>query len=416
MIILPNEKNLIDQNFIEYFLLVDHGIPMLRISLSDINSKAKLEDNFLFINDYEISVAYFRSGYNPEHYPTELEWNARRIIEKSQAISCPSVAYQLSGTKKVQQMLSSRETLSKFIKDESKKEALMEIFMTMYPANESAVKEALCNPSKFVMKPQREGGGNNFYDENLVKILKNATEEQKKEYILMEKINSKPRAGHVVRNGQLSSSRLVSELGIFGSIFVNEKGDVLYNKAFGHLLRSKCYSENDGGIAAGVAIRVQNPTSSGIPREHEDTLCYARCQSESNDKGKRLNGRVNSHTNMKAPMVQVRRAYIYAIACVPIPYGYPWVEKSCCLGGTSTLASHQTTGFTESLSEDRLNLHQYGPKSVTKASRTDANSSPVLRPSEVIEEQYKSLDVVKLNGKPKCPDEEPMEYIELTKP
>lgn len=52
-----------------------------------------------------ISVVYFRSGYTPNDYPTESEWKGRELIEQSCAAKCPSVAYQLTGSKKVQQEL-----------------------------------------------------------------------------------------------------------------------------------------------------------------------------------------------------------------------------------------------------------------------------------------------------------------------
>jgi glutathione synthase len=55
----------------------------------------------LYLDGFEISVAYFRSGYAPADYPTEAEWRARRLIEHSFAVKCPCVGYHLAGTKKV---------------------------------------------------------------------------------------------------------------------------------------------------------------------------------------------------------------------------------------------------------------------------------------------------------------------------
>lgn len=60
---------------------------------------------FNFRNDTVITVVYFRAGYEPGHYPSEKEWDARYLIEKSGAIKCPSIHYHLAGTKKVQQAL-----------------------------------------------------------------------------------------------------------------------------------------------------------------------------------------------------------------------------------------------------------------------------------------------------------------------
>jgi glutathione synthase len=44
-----------------------------------------------------VSVTYFRAGYAPTDYPTEVEWNARKMIEKSAATKCPTISYQLAG-------------------------------------------------------------------------------------------------------------------------------------------------------------------------------------------------------------------------------------------------------------------------------------------------------------------------------
>jgi glutathione synthase len=52
-----------------------------------------------------VAVAYFRAGYTPTDYPSETEWQARLLLERCNAIKCPSVAYQLAGTKKLQQVI-----------------------------------------------------------------------------------------------------------------------------------------------------------------------------------------------------------------------------------------------------------------------------------------------------------------------
>lgn len=56
---------------------------------------------FFFRNGLEVAVVYFRSGYAPEQYPTDKEWNVRLTIERSKALKCPSIHYHLAGTKKV---------------------------------------------------------------------------------------------------------------------------------------------------------------------------------------------------------------------------------------------------------------------------------------------------------------------------
>lgn len=46
-----------------------------------------------------VAVAYFRAGYTPDHYPTEVQWEGRRKLEHSAAIKCPDIFYHLTGAK-----------------------------------------------------------------------------------------------------------------------------------------------------------------------------------------------------------------------------------------------------------------------------------------------------------------------------
>ena len=66
----------------------------------------------------QVSVAYFRAGYTPGDYPSEAEWGARLLIERSFAIKCPSIGQHLAGTKKVQQVLAAPAMLARFVNPE----------------------------------------------------------------------------------------------------------------------------------------------------------------------------------------------------------------------------------------------------------------------------------------------------------
>ena len=63
-------------------------------------------------------MVYFRAGYTPNDFPSEAEWDARTLIERSMAVKCPSVAQHLAGTKKVQQVLANPKQLARFVSDE----------------------------------------------------------------------------------------------------------------------------------------------------------------------------------------------------------------------------------------------------------------------------------------------------------
>lgn len=124
-----------------------------------------------------MSVVYFRSGYEPGQYPTQNEWDARLMMEQSLAIKCPSIQYHLAGTKKVQQALSKPGALSQFLENEGEIEAVEAIFTGLYSLDfneegDKAVEMALANPDRYVLKPQREGGGNNIYGSEIPAALK----------------------------------------------------------------------------------------------------------------------------------------------------------------------------------------------------------------------------------------------------
>merc|ERR1711871_1492798 len=110
-----------------------------------------------------------------------------------------------------------------------------------------AIEAALRRPGDFVLKPQREGGGNNLYDEAVRVGILSMSDEELAAYIMMEIIQAPPTEADVLRNGQLVHTKILSELGIYG-IFVRHGAKVTTNRACGHLLRSKTATSRETGI------------------------------------------------------------------------------------------------------------------------------------------------------------------------
>ncbi|KAL5995822.1 Glutathione synthetase [Asimina triloba] len=169
------------------------------------------------IGKYTIAVVYFRAGYSPNDYPSESEWNARLVIEKSCAIKCPSISYHLVGTKKIQQELAKPNVL-----------------------------ESENNLSS----------GNNIYGndvrETLVHLQKDGNEGLAA-YILMQRIFPTASIAYLVRDGICHQGNAISELGIYGA-YLRNKEKVIVNEQSGYLLRTKVSSSNEGGVAAGFAV------------------------------------------------------------------------------------------------------------------------------------------------------------------
>ncbi|GAB0086212.1 Glutathione synthetase [Sergentomyia squamirostris] len=252
--------NICDQRFHEFQIReTNPAIRVIRKSLSEIHREAKLgPEKELLVGDIEVSVIYFRAGYEPGHYPTQNEWDARLLMEKSLAIKCPSIHYHLAGTKKVQQALAKPGILKRFLDNDEKIEAVKEIFTGLYSLDaneegEEAVARALKNPEKYVLKPQREGGGNNIYGQDIPSALKKMNPTERSAWILMERIFPPVSKGYIIRPGDSELPKvadLVSELGIFGAI-IGDKDRILYNHQVGHMLRTKLSTVNEGGVAAG---------------------------------------------------------------------------------------------------------------------------------------------------------------------
>ncbi|KAG0724061.1 Glutathione synthetase [Chionoecetes opilio] len=210
--------------------------------------------------NYESCPAYvvlFRAGYEPGQYHTEAEWEARLTVERSKAIKSPSIQYHLAGTKKVQQEIARPGILKKFLSD-SEAKLVSQLFTGLYtldmsPEGDQAVQMAVENPERFVLKPQREGGGNNVYGEEIRTVLEKIRDSKEREaYILMDRIRPPIQQNYLVRAHQAATLvEVVSELGIFGTILGNAK-DIQSSKFAGHMLRTKLSSVNEGGVAAGL--------------------------------------------------------------------------------------------------------------------------------------------------------------------
>lgn len=262
-IVQNGETNSVDQRLLEYALWNSYGIQVLRKTLTQMHQEAvRLANHTLFLPQEQasVSVVYFRAGYTPKDYPSEKEWHARLTIEQSAAIKCPSIAYHLVGTKKVQQTLSLTGELEKFLPSSTDCTLVRSSFACLYglershPSTAAIIEKVLANPDGYVMKPQREGGGNNLYGEEVRDALLSMNAEELESHILMSRITPACTPAILVRNGQpIVAPECTNELGMY-SISLFDDGVPLLNEFAGHLLRTKVTSTNEGGVATGFAV------------------------------------------------------------------------------------------------------------------------------------------------------------------
>uniref|UniRef100_A0A8C1AB04 Glutathione synthetase n=2 Tax=Cyprinus carpio TaxID=7962 RepID=A0A8C1AB04_CYPCA len=242
------------------------NIPVIRRQFEDVCRSGSLDESRrLFVDGHEIAIVYFRNGYMPQNYTSEESWEARLMMERSLAVKCPDISTHLAGTKKVQQELAQRGVLERFFPDEPETVAqIRATFAGLYTLDmgeegDKTVAMALANPDQYVLKPQREGGGNNIYGTEICEVLENLkSSTERTAYILMDKIQPVPVQNYLLRPGApLKLNSCLSELGVFGA-YVRKGKDMVFNECVGHLLRTKSSEHADGGVAAGVAV-LDNP-------------------------------------------------------------------------------------------------------------------------------------------------------------
>ncbi|XP_053705678.1 glutathione synthetase-like [Synchiropus splendidus] len=261
-VVEEKQRNIFDQRLVENEIWA-RNINVMRRRFNDVSKSGFLDHNKrLLVEDKEVAVLYFRNGYNPENYTSEKDWEARLMMERSRAVKCPDISTQLVGTKKVQQVLAKPGVLERFLPEQPKAvEQIRATFAGLYtldpgPEGDRTVRMALESPDRFVLKPQREGGGNNIYGSEICATLQNG--EERMAYILMDKLHPAPTNNCLLRrDAPVKMSSCISELGVFG-VYVRHNTDMVMNQFVGHLLRSKSSEQPDGGVVAGIAV-LDNP-------------------------------------------------------------------------------------------------------------------------------------------------------------
>lgn len=116
---------------------------------------------------------------------------------------------------------------------------------------EEAKRMALENPDGYVLKPQREGGGNNLYGQDIAHAIRNG--EGLEQYVLMDRIRPPRQPCLMLRSGEPKLVDSVSELGMF-SVFFRRSGGSSKCRCVGHLMRTKEADADEGGVVAGYGV------------------------------------------------------------------------------------------------------------------------------------------------------------------
>ena len=265
LLLIPvGEVSVFDQRITETRLVEEHGLKTMRASLEELGEQGEIRGGDLYYRGNLVSIAYFRTGYGPQHYLSEAAWNARNLIEESSAVSVPSARTQLANTKLIQLVLSTEEELARFVPQEvAARLARSCVAFTKLDApfkgadgtTELGRDHALKNPDDWVLKPHREGGGNNFFGQELIRELEHMNAKQSEAFILMEKIRQPVFDSVRMVEGQAIPCRCFTELGFFGTAFYEApEAEARVNIANGYLLRTKDESMDEGLVLGGFSF------------------------------------------------------------------------------------------------------------------------------------------------------------------
>ncbi|EAW12571.1 glutathione synthase [Aspergillus clavatus NRRL 1] len=275
-VVQDNERNIFDQLALSKQLSTVHKIPVFRLLSTEVldHTSIPTSDSSRPLiyrpphspdTPFEVTTVYLRCFYAPTDYTSERDWEARTQLERSAAIKCPTVLNQLAGCKIVQQVLAETtgpDHLANFLADTDPATVarLRDTFAPQYDLSSSGRgRELALNPetaSNHVLKPQREGGGNNVYKTAIPEFLRSIPEDEWKRWILMELIAPPAEAKNVAlrSDGEVLSGNVIGELGIYGTILWDQaNGKILQNEQGGWLMRTKAKDVNEGGVATGFS-------------------------------------------------------------------------------------------------------------------------------------------------------------------
>lgn len=226
------------------------GIEAQIVTIDELISKYSVKNNRFFYDKKEVSIIYYRWLYNIEQYTEEIV-KMRISAESSFAISIPDVSTQIVGLKFFQHLFTFPDFLQKYTISNSDKpnnsDNLSRYFVSFADIEEYKERSALAKKnSKYVLKPLREGGGNNLFGDEVDKKIKEIPGAETKEYVLMEEIEGRETLNRA-ENGPLD--KVIGEIGVFG--FLIQSPYINSNSFGGYILRTRYASIREAGVSSG---------------------------------------------------------------------------------------------------------------------------------------------------------------------
>lgn len=180
-------------------------------------------------------------------------------------MNIPNISGFLVNTKRMQTELSKKEVMLKYLSAQETDTLLSSVIEGWTIQNEEGRQKYLALIEKeglneFILKPNEEGGRNNYFGEEAYTKLKELPEDELPNFILVRKIYPQKQENYLVGSSSVQIGTPVvldSETSIFGSV-CSLQGEArqgkVQNKTGGYLVRSKLQGVNEGGLMAGTGI------------------------------------------------------------------------------------------------------------------------------------------------------------------
>lgn len=261
VMVARKEKNVFDQ-YAPQTLLLQAGINYRRYTFEELAELMEIDADtgVARVMGEEVCLFYFRDGYMPDQY-TDKTWEVREKIELSKAVKCPDASLQLVNMKYFQYVLNNKAHWLKFGMSEEQFAICRKSFCDIFSLSDFGDDKAKMlshienngGLDEWVLKPQREGGANNFFGQHIKEQIDKCSIEELKAFILMRKIHASVQMGIHCDWKSVRVREVIHEFGFFQYNLWRDNSPVSTAQG-GTLVRTKINGVDEGGVGMGFAV------------------------------------------------------------------------------------------------------------------------------------------------------------------
>jgi len=244
--IVSQDPTVEDDRWLELLLWEQYQIQTLRCSLGGVEGRLHPTSRNLTVQGQTIGLVIFRAGFLEKDYPTRKEWEARRMIEFSSAIKCPTLGHMLLDLKWMHYMLLNRpSSLERFSTNNGPplpriSKQVRQLALGRYAVDDrTIVNRATAHPDKYLLlkcydeNPYHYGTTEGDRTKRLVAVLKSQKLQEHKTYLLVDKLHEMTVAtpGYIHGTPMLVATPMTFSM---FNAFISVDENVVVNECVGH--------------------------------------------------------------------------------------------------------------------------------------------------------------------------------------